>query len=685
MKEKKQKRAPVPCSKYASDIFLVYGINLNQDSPQVHSESICVKCISRIRNYKKRGSDVALQAGREISEKNASIWTSFDENLSSRECGVCSSFCAADPRNNSFLQATEHDQLPASSVSTDINFEQQTPDILQPTENAENIDDNSIISSQSLPLLSSTPLKEINNANLSSSVAVPATLKKDKLFSESLTASPFEKLDDEEEALFAHFIRRKLNNSTDGSFECKSGGGKKIQLMKVPKCEKETSNAKPSTIRKRKRFLASVMKSVAGQSQESQTTQQACSLKNIPKTTKTSILKKAGISENLTMDNKTVLSLKEETDLSFKQLRTLKRFMKKAGLKMENEQKSRDLAKELTVPIETEMKTFFDKEENELHVPFCRVQITPLVLKMLDTYDNMNLLTNHDGNIPDDEVWVKFGGDHGKGSLKFSIQIINLEKPNSKKNTFIVGMAEIKDTYKNLEICMKLFEADLIKLSNTTWNGKKIKVFYFGDYEFITKLCGLSGATGTYPCVWCLVNKKDMKESPKPAKKRTTKMLKTGHRRFLKYGRGNKKKVARYHNCLNKPLLTIELDHVAPPLLHLELGLVLRHHRLLEAAADNIDAMLARQSEDDALGEGESVRAFGNRWKEAEQLKKETNHLYGKLQLENDTLTESLTEDEKKECTLKLEEVQEAIDNFKRGEEPGERQGPVCFQNSTTF
>ena len=63
---------------------------------------------------------------------------------------------------------------------------------------------------------------------------------------------------------------------------------------------------------------------------------------------------------------------------------------------------------------------------------------------------------------------------------------------------------------------MKLFEADLIKLGNTIWNGKKIKVFYFGDYDFITKLCGLSGATGTYPCVGCLVNKKDMKESPKP-------------------------------------------------------------------------------------------------------------------------------------------------------------------------
>ena len=123
--------------------------------------------------------------------------------------------------------------------------------------------------------------------------------------------------------------------------------------------------------------------------------------------------------------------------------------MKNAGFKMENEKKSRDLAKTLTVPIETEPMTFFDKDNNESQVPFCRVQITPLVLKMLNTYEKMDLLTNHDGNIPDDEVWVKFGGDHGKGSLKFSIQIINLERPNSRKNTFIVGMAEICDSYKN--------------------------------------------------------------------------------------------------------------------------------------------------------------------------------------------------------------------------------------------
>ena len=103
-----------------------------------------------------------------------------------------------------------------------------------------------------------------------------------------------------------------------------------------------------------------------------------------------------------------------------------------------------------------------------------------------------------------------------------------------------------------------------------------------------------------------------MKASPEGAKRRTLELLRRGHRRFKLYGHGNKKKVAWYHNCLHKPLITCELDRVAPPYLHLLLGLVLRHHRLLEAAANAVDAMLAQQSEDDAYGEGESVRKFGS-------------------------------------------------------------------------
>ena len=187
-KEKKQKRTAVPCSKYASDIFLVFGINIKQDSPGLHSESICLKCISRIKNYHSRRSDTALQTARELAEKKVSIWISFDETISSHDCGVCSSFYAAHLCYKSSLQTT--DQLPATTMTDSISFEEHTNEVWQPSENAKNVDDQMTISSPRLPLFTSTPLKEINNLNLSSSTTVSSACKQDKLFSESLSASP---------------------------------------------------------------------------------------------------------------------------------------------------------------------------------------------------------------------------------------------------------------------------------------------------------------------------------------------------------------------------------------------------------------------------------------------------------------------------------------------------------------
>ena len=498
-----------------------------------------------------------------------------------------------------------------------------------------------------------------------------------KTSTEILKSSSSEPLDAEEEAVLAHLIRRKLNNSSDDFFECESGGGKKNRFLRVPKCEKESCDAAPSTLRQRNRRLESFIEALSGPSRDAVTTQQASSLKKIPAPQKKTILKKAGINDSSKMDHKTVLALKEKTDLSWKQLRELKRFMKEFDFKMENEKMSRDLAKELTVPIESDARVFFDKDGEEEQIPFARVGITPLVIKMLDTYDAMDLLTWHEGAIPADEIWIKFGGDHGKGSMKFCIQVLNVSKPNSKKNTFVVGFAEVKDSYENLKVCMDIFKKDLDELQNTVWKNRTIKLYLFRDYEFLTKMYGLSGAAGKHPCLWCLTSKTNMKASASCDEARSLKMIETSHRRFQNYGRGKKEIVGRYYNCLNKPLVSTELDHVAPPYLHLLLGIVLRHHRLLEAAADAVDAMLAQQSEDDAYGEGESVRRFGSNWKQAEQLKKQEMDLYGMLVLEGDG-AHLMEEDEKIECIEDLKDAQDALDDLERGDKLGEREGPVC-------
>ena len=32
---------------------------------------------------------------------------------------------------------------------------------------------------------------------------------------------------------------------------------------------------------------------------------------------------------------------------------------------------------------------------------------------------------------------------------------------------------------------------------------KNIRVFLFGDYEFLCSMYGISGACGRHPCLWC--------------------------------------------------------------------------------------------------------------------------------------------------------------------------------------
>ena len=43
----------------------------------------------------------------------------------------------------------------------------------------------------------------------------------------------------------------------------------------------------------------------------------------------------------------------------------------------------------------------------------------------------------HDGTIPENEVWVKLGGDKGKHTFKMNFQIVNVPHPNSIHNTCV--------------------------------------------------------------------------------------------------------------------------------------------------------------------------------------------------------------------------------------------------------
>jgi hypothetical protein len=68
---------------------------------------------------------------------------------------------------------------------------------------------------------------------------------------------------------------------------------------------------------------------------------------------------------------------------------------------------------------------------------------------------------------------VKVAGDKGADTVKLVFQICNVPNPNSVQNT-----------------CVFVY-------SVTPVRGKEIRLFMSGDYEFLSRMYGISGAQGT--------------------------------------------------------------------------------------------------------------------------------------------------------------------------------------------
>ena len=69
-------------------------------------------------------------------------------------------------------------------------------------------------------------------------------------------------------------------------------------------------------------------------------------------------------------------------------------------------------------------------------------------------------LTCHNGAIP---LWVKFGGDKGHGSFKFSLQLCNVV-PNSIKNTVLVSVFKAGDNIASLHTVLDMYKEHVHEL-----------------------------------------------------------------------------------------------------------------------------------------------------------------------------------------------------------------------------
>ena len=67
-------------------------------------------------------------------------------------------------------------------------------------------------------------------------------------------------------------------------------------------------------------------------------------------------------------------------------------------------------------------------------------------------------LTSHGSTIPQDQLWVKLGGDKGRGSFKFNIQLVNTENLNSVKNTALLSVFKAGDSTTNLHTALDMYK-----------------------------------------------------------------------------------------------------------------------------------------------------------------------------------------------------------------------------------
>jgi hypothetical protein len=78
-------------------------------------------------------------------------------------------------------------------------------------------------------------------------------------------------------------------------------------------------------------------------------------------------------------------------------------------------------------------------------------------------------LTWHEGRLPEDEIWVKLGGDKGGGTLKMAFQIVNVLHPNATNNTCVFCIFEGPDSVTNLTVMAHRFQQQVNALESMQW------------------------------------------------------------------------------------------------------------------------------------------------------------------------------------------------------------------------
>ena len=78
-------------------------------------------------------------------------------------------------------------------------------------------------------------------------------------------------------------------------------------------------------------------------------------------------------------------------------------------------------------------------------------------------------MTWHNGVIPENEVWLKLGGDKGGETFKANFQIVNVAAPNSVQNTCVFCCFAAGDSFTNLHIALDRYKEQVRHFQTMKW------------------------------------------------------------------------------------------------------------------------------------------------------------------------------------------------------------------------
>eukprot|EP00731_Ephydatia_muelleri_P009823 Em0005g409a len=318
------------------------------------------------------------------------------------------------------------------------------------------------------------------------------------------------------------------------------------------------------------------------------------------------LLDKAGILSTIEIGAAETLAIKAGLAIPWNKLRLLRRWLKSSGICLAGEERMRQISCQIVgdnlkgeiAPFSFSLPSGGEEVKGSplVYIP----HLVDMVVHLLDENERAGLLTWHDGYIPASEVWLKIGGDKGGGTFKMNFQIVNVAAPNSVHNTCVFCCFEAGDSVTNLHVALDRFKDQVEHLHGMKWRHYTVKVFICGDYEFLSKIYGLSGASGCYPCLFCIIGTDEM-ATPLSirgyATRRTLETMCSDHQHYVAAG-SIKRDAQKFFNSISLPIFNIPVSQVCPPGLHITLGIFTKLFHLLEAACHQLDLELALHTTD---------------------------------------------------------------------------------------